>query len=739
MRRMFVMVLGIALLGIGAGAAETDSVDTDESRELCRASWKRVVLRADLPDDLLSPEGRNRWDLRAVATHDEFERSLVESGDRILDDRSRSREKGVTLRSVVSWSDPTGADGVRRWLRPHENDDLLSTRFTPTLRLDRQSEEQHASFDLRSRRVGAGWLHLPSGPREVVLHRVIVEPVAEGSVKELVHRWIDPRFGVVAEVRGPLGSDGRRVRVSDAAVVDRIAAGAVPLKIYSSTFDVPVFSRVNYGLDRGVDTPISSLTPEGHATIDDLVNAGQWDFSGNTIANSVRELATTTVPINEEETCNHFRCGFTTPGQKLGRDDSNFEDPENLGITLSATELEQRESDITIWLRGGVRNEGVTGGGLGESESRFCFTDEVGAEVPLWRFSHEDAGGFYYQDGDSWTHEPFQCELNLFNHICPSVACGFGCAIYSYACDDLAGTQSNVVLDQGPITLPSGHTFEALLVRNLNEFCVSIFANCSFTVDKVRTVIHLWTVPNIGTVARLMSAQFSPDTTSYTTVAETDLKYGLFPPVSITVGNVGSDSIEISWNPGNDVRRIDGYKVYWDTDSGVDSPYAFNSVDHSGQVVIDGTSATISGLASGTEYHVTVTTLSDYTDVATSVVTSYESALFPVNVSPTGDPVPAEVSATTEAGGCTPTAEVTGVTVDRSGGGIQICWDEITDPCADRAEVLGSATATSDGGFAALLESVPGATCETLTPIETFFLIISKGSGGSGPWGHYGR
>src|SRR5690348_17668801 len=36
--------------------------------------------------------------------------------------------------------------------------------------------------------------------------------------------------------------------------------------------------------------------------------------------------------------------------------------------------------------------------------------------VPLWQFSHLDAGStdYYFQTGDSWQGGPFNCEQNLF-------------------------------------------------------------------------------------------------------------------------------------------------------------------------------------------------------------------------------------------------------------------------------------------------------------------------------------
>jgi hypothetical protein len=152
----------------------------------------------------------------------------------------------------------------------------------------------------------------------------------------------------------------------------------------------------------------------------------------------------------------------------------------------------------------------------------------------------------------------------------------------------------------------------------------------------------------------------------------------------------------LSWNPGNDTHRIVGYKIYWDTDPGASTPYAFNSVTHAGQVVIAGTTATISGLSAGTTYYVTVTSLSDWTDPSTSVVTRYESIKYPTTVS--GDPsfsYPVEVAATTTGGGVKPVADgVFGTAmhasrVDAPGSTIALTWDVATCTSADHHVLYG--------------------------------------------------
>src|SRR5262249_48898780 len=151
--------------------------------------------------------------------------------------------------------------------------------------------------------------------------------------------------------------------------------------------------------------------------------------------------------------------------------------------------------------------------------------------------------------------------------------------------------------------------------------------------------------------------------------------------------------VSLSWDPGLDTHRISGYKIYWDTDSGSGSPYAFNSTANAGQVSFAGTAATISGLTPGTTYYFTVTSLSNWTDPSTLVTTTFESLLSPPQLS--GDPAfvyPVEVLGTTTPATCIPTAEVTNLTVNPTAvpGEIQICWSPVSDPCLTGYQVLAS-------------------------------------------------
>ncbi len=673
-----------------------------------------------LPADLLSPEGRTRWDLTSFP---------------------QGTKTTITVREAE------GSNG--RWLLPHRRTGALVPGTRETLDLDPVAGAPAGDPAGRARRVdteivGIGWVHLPSGPREAVLQRALIQDrgaASEAASWRLVHRWIDPRAGVVAEVGGPADPSGtRRLGVDEARVLDEVLFGAATLKIYVDELDTPALTTIAWGYDKGPGALVSSMTPEAYANIGALVAANSWDFSGVT---SVSEIASTGTAVNAAETCNFAKCGYTVAGAKLGREDRFSTDPNQQALTKTnaTTVREVRATDTTVWTRGGSQNEGVAGS-LGTGESGFCYVSDgvrTRNPVPLFRFSNQDAGGWFMQAGDPiWSGGPGgTCQQTLFNEVCDGG--GFASELWAKSCSGHTGLQSGEAIKGGVITLPSGHTFNALLIRIIADFCVYTGSSCFLNVDQVRTVNYLWQVPVVGTIARLQSEQTVPDNTSWGILDQTDIKFGLFPPRTITVTGTTDTSVSISWDPGLKTHRISGYKISWDTDSGASTPYAFNSVSHPGQVSIAGTTATLSGLTTGVPYHITVVSRSTYTDPSSGVVTTYESLLYPTQIS--GDPsfvYPIEVMATPGPPACQPTVEVGDVTVDyAAGGNVQICWTAPPDACRQGYRVLGSDTVNTDTGYGTVTDTAP--TCWTGNPDDTYFLVIGRSTAGTGPWGHYGH
>jgi hypothetical protein len=496
------------------------------------------------------------------------------------------------------------------------------------------------------------------------------------------------------------------------------------MKLYSDQLYRGNFIDINYGWDRGPGVAVSSMVPDaGVNNACDLVNLATWNFSAIT---SGKQTATTETPISLAETCNANGCGyvgfpvgggFQTP--ILERYDRDF--AGTLRKDNQVIQREARATDVTFWLRSGDQNENQPGS-FGSGETRFCFADELPStdrrEVPVWRMAHNDAGGWYTQAGDTWGSDPIpaaSCQQSFYNCQCGSCG-GLFQTLYSRSCSassptqSYSGSQFSKVIKGGVVVLPSGHTLNALVVRNTTEFCTYTGSGCTGILAPVRTIVYIFEAPYVGAVGLLRgpqttlytAAELPPNPqaetpcTNYTSFDYTNISFGLLPPVSITAGATTGTSVSLSWNPGNDTHRIVGYKIYWDTDPGASTPYAFNSVANAGQVAFAGTTATISGLTPGTTYYFTVTSLSDYTDPSTSVLSHYESIKYPTTVS--GDPsfsYPIEVSTATTGGAPKPVPDglfgtaMRASRADAPGSTIGLTWDVATCASADHHVLFG--------------------------------------------------
>lgn len=710
-----VAALGVAALAAVAHAAPDRDV---------RAS--RIDVRGTLPVDLREPEGKTRWDLTSVPRAGETRRSLTFAGavvERNLDG------------AITRWTSIDPADAALRFLAPDRTGSLK-----PGTRETLEVESAGERLVVETSVVGIGWVHLPSGAREAVLQRALVlsrpAGVAAFRPASVLYRWIDPRAGVVAEVELPATSDGRSsLAPKSGFVAEEIVAGAADLKIYVDQLYKPNNVDLNWELDKGA-VPISSLTPEAYPTIGDLINANSWNFSQNTTASL--EVAQLQVPLNSTESCNAAasQCGYTDATADLGRQDKYNTSNALVRKDNQVTQRENRVADVTVWSRAGAQKEG-TPGAFGTGETRYCYVTAGGRTrnpVPLWRFAHQDAGGWFMQTGDSWSGGPAgSCQQTLFNCTCGDCG-GLFQQLFAKSCTGFAGTQNGTILKGGVVQLPSGHTFNALLVRTVGEFCVYSDQTCLFKFDEVRTVVYTWQAPYVGTLVLLQSPQLVSNATTWTTTENTAIGYGLYPPVSISAPASTNSTVSLSWNPGNDTRRIARYKIYWDTDSGASTGYAFDSDTNAGQVSFAGTTATISGLNPGTTYFFTVTAISNYTDPSSSLTRTYESIKYPTQVS--GDPsfvYPIEVQRATTGGSCVPAAEVAGVLVNKSTPNIQVCWTPTADACATGYDVLGATSPTSPANFTTVGQTVGLETCWTGNPSSTYLKVVARGPGGQGP------
>ncbi|MDH3785157.1 MAG: hypothetical protein OEV00_07495, partial [Acidobacteriota bacterium] len=531
----FALLLGC--LCCTTGNALAAGADTAALTPLHEARFQQVDLIAQpLPLDMLSPEGRTRWEFGSLSVERTWVRTIstLESQPHrfhVLDEGSgvdRFQRQSNFVRS-------DGQDDARRWLLPHEDEEFLAVHRKNRLVVTVEGDGGSATSEMDVRRVGMGWVVLPSGPKQVVLQRIVTyEPDRDGKsvATTLTHRWVDPWAGVVAEVSGPIAADGlTRTGISEVSVVDQVLRGMTPLKIFVDEIDAPVETRLAYGVDYGDPTLISSLTDPSFDDIDGIVAATNWNFKLPVTPPADRKIASMSTTVSSDETCNYNECGFTLPGVKLNREDPEFDTGTGFPI-LSIQEREDRVNDSTIWLRAGTRFEGKSGG-LTDGEARFCY---VTNDTPLWQFVHQDGptDPFYMrgpeqgQPNDFWTNNPFTCENVIFNTVCQT-SCGSFCPVYPYSCGSETGTQSGEVVGEGVITLPSRHSFKALLVHNLVSYCTGLGSACGINFQTVHLSTYLWVAPNVGTVARL-GTKLNEQNANFTTLEDTDIKFGIFPP-----------------------------------------------------------------------------------------------------------------------------------------------------------------------------------------------------------------
>ena len=81
---------------------------------------------------------------------------------------------------------------------------------------------------------------------------------------------------------------------------------------------------------------------------------------------------------------------------------------------------------------------------------------------------------------------------------------------------------------------------------------------------------------------------------------------------------------------------------------------------------------------------------------------------------------------------------VNGVVADKLGADTQFCWTASMDSCVDNYEIIRAASPEAAGNYSTEVTDTGLVTCHTFNPTAGYFLILGEGTGGTGPWGHYG-
>lgn len=632
---------------------------------------------------------------------------------------------------------PIGEEFLQRshWdFRPSGTPEAL-----PAVQIVSAGDPGAAGEVLEAEPLGSGTVAVPPGEFPAILRR---ERVRTDQGIAIQYRWIASGNVTLALVRGPVGTAGPGFE--SASLVERLEAGTpeAGLRVYRDRFITPdTFDTLVYAIDvspsqdPAVTVPLSGLTTQGYSTGAAMATATTWDFTpAASLPHAV--IAQTDVPVSAAETCNFDECGYIF----AGTDYISRQDNLTSGAKTTAA-FDISPAGDRIYLRAGSQYEGTN------SENRFCYdgaTDR--GEVPQYVFPNLDGARYYMQLGDpAWTGTTFTCDLNLFNTNCGADEPLKPRENRVNACQDHTGRFNFLLTSEGTAKLPSGHWADVLVMRQVADFCVyfasSSCGNLAIVLQRVRQPVILFLSPTAGSVVQVNGPLLASDFNTWTGVNESLIQVALLPPLSIQLTGATDTTVSLSWDPGNQMGYVDRAKVYWDTDSGGATAYAFNSDTHPGQVTFGTNSATISGLTAGQAYFITVTLLDSFTEPGSNppLTLEYESFLFPKTFGGNGATYPVEIQAATAAPGCTPTGEVQNLRIDHAAGGQQIfTWDPLADPCVDHYVLLGAASPSIEANFTTVTQTA--GTSFTGNPASKYYIVAAEGvSGQRGPLGHYGQ
>lgn len=381
--------------------------------------------------------------------------------------------------------------------------------------------------------------------------------------------------------------------------------------------DVPWQPRTALGLHFLLrDRLVPDLTPDGFTFGHELLGADTWDFSGN-FGDSV--ASRTTEPSGGS--CWDDECGFSHPGV-----DSVARIQAPLSFFAKGSLALDWDGVDTLWMRGAVVNEGAS------LQTVLCADPDTGRPaVPWLRFPGADVDGPFLQAGDAWSSAGWTCEpvAWFFGGACnPGIQ-----AEASENTEHLGGMESEV-RSSGVVILPSGHHLNAMLIYNRWSMALHE-TGCGPDFGRVEQLIYDFHVPKLGVVATLGTNRAWEEPEAWLGAIWSTFGHGLYPPLDTWVEENGNGWVRIAWDPGRFPEHVERWKVYWDTDSGADSEYAFDSDSFPALVTFDGYSATIQVPDCAPRYF-SVTALTTHLDEDSGLSHEYESLKYPEQVF--GDP-----------------------------------------------------------------------------------------------------
>lgn len=340
---------------------------------------------------------------------------------------------------------------------------------------------------------------------------------------------------------------------------------------------------------------LDAITAEGYLDAAALEAGSTWDFSGLTGDDRVLQIA----PVDSLWSCSVPNCG------RMSRADALLVQDNYPGPTRDVNAISYNGSD-RILLHAQVSGENEP------DELRVCFETDV-------TFMQFPRAGDCMAEADAAWSTGLSCdEAVTQDNPCGTAGAAAG----------LNGVIDGIATKNGTLTLPSRHIVDAVLVRTYANFDADalLFGACVATVETLQQYLMMWVVPEYGPLVQLSSPGGDTDL-SWQSTGSTTVGYGLLPPVDAWIDSVTDTEIALSWDPGTFPGSYgpDSFYVNWGTIQG-------NPDLVSATIPATDTTYTVTGLAPGTDYCVSVTAGLTYTDPVAGVATEYRSIELPVTI-----------------------------------------------------------------------------------------------------------